>query len=112
MPRVTPNPEFPISTLSLRKTICVPPSRVNRWITILTAMFMHGSWSHILENMVLLWAFGPEVEDAMNPIRYLAFHARADRAQPQLDGSEPGRKWSNCRGDGRMVLNRVGQLLT
>ena len=44
------------------------------WITILTAMFMHGSWSHILGNMVFLWAFGPEIEDAMNPLRYLVFY--------------------------------------
>ena len=36
-------------------------------ITILTALFMHASWSHILGNMVFLWAFGPEIEDAMNP---------------------------------------------
>jgi membrane associated rhomboid family serine protease len=46
----------------------------HRWITILTAMFMHGSWSHIIGNMVFLWAFGPEVEDLMNPRRYLAFY--------------------------------------
>src|SRR5208337_261506 len=44
------------------------------WITIVTAMFMHGSWSHILGNMVFLWAFGPEIEDAMNPRRYLTFY--------------------------------------
>lgn len=44
------------------------------WITLLTAMFMHGSWSHILGNMVFLWAFGPEVEDALNPLRYLIFY--------------------------------------
>jgi membrane associated rhomboid family serine protease len=44
------------------------------WITILTAMFMHGSWSHILGNMVFLWAFGPEMEDTMNPLRYAAFY--------------------------------------
>jgi membrane associated rhomboid family serine protease len=44
------------------------------WITILTAMFMHGSWSHILGNMVYLWAFGPEIEDAMNRLLYLAFY--------------------------------------
>ena len=43
-------------------------------ITILTATFLHGSWSHILGNMVFLWAFGPEIEDAMNPGRYLAFY--------------------------------------
>jgi rhomboid family protein len=44
------------------------------WITILTAMFMHGSWSHIIGNMVFLWAFGPEVEDSMGPRRYAAFY--------------------------------------
>jgi len=46
----------------------------HHWITILTAMFLHGSWSHIVGNMVFLWAFGPEIEDAMNPLRYLAFY--------------------------------------
>jgi len=46
----------------------------HNWITILTAMFMHGSWSHILGNMAFLWAFGPEIENAMNPLRYLAFY--------------------------------------
>jgi membrane associated rhomboid family serine protease len=44
------------------------------WITILTAMFMHAGWMHILGNMVFLWAFGPEVEDAMLRVRYLAFY--------------------------------------
>ncbi len=43
-------------------------------ITILTALFMHASWSHILGNMVFLWAFGPEIEDAMNPWRYATFY--------------------------------------
>jgi len=46
----------------------------HNWITILTAMFMHGSWSHIIGNMVFLWAFGPEIEDAMGRGRYLAFY--------------------------------------
>jgi len=46
----------------------------HHWITILTAMFLHGSWSHIIGNMVFLWAFGPEIEDAMNPRRYAAFY--------------------------------------
>ena len=44
------------------------------WITILTAMFMHGGWMHIIGNMVFFWAFGPAIEDAMGPIRYLAFY--------------------------------------
>jgi len=58
------------------KWAAVPANIVagHHWITILTAMFLHGSWSHILGNMVFLWAFGPEIEDLMNPLRYLAFY--------------------------------------
>ena len=44
------------------------------WVTIFTAMFMHASWSHILGNMVFFWAFGPEIEEAMNPLRYSLFY--------------------------------------
>jgi membrane associated rhomboid family serine protease len=44
------------------------------WITIITAMFMHGGWMHIIGNMVFLKAFGPEIEDAMGPLRYIAFY--------------------------------------
>jgi membrane associated rhomboid family serine protease len=43
-------------------------------ITVLTGMFMHAGWLHILGNMVFLWAFGPEIEDAMNPLRFLLFY--------------------------------------
>jgi membrane associated rhomboid family serine protease len=43
-------------------------------ITIITAMFMHAGWLHILGNMVFLWAFGPVIEDAMGRMRYLAFY--------------------------------------
>jgi membrane associated rhomboid family serine protease len=42
--------------------------------TIVTSMFMHASWSHIIGNMIFLWAFGPEIEDVMNPWRYAAFY--------------------------------------
>lgn len=44
------------------------------YITILTGMFMHGGWSHILGNMIFLWAFGPEIEDTMGRGRYLVFY--------------------------------------
>jgi len=46
----------------------------HHWVTLLTSMFMHGGWMHIIGNMVFLWAFGPEIEDAMGPFRYLAFY--------------------------------------
>lgn len=44
------------------------------WATLLTSMFLHGGWSHIIGNMVFLWAFGPEIEDAMGPARYVTFY--------------------------------------
>jgi membrane associated rhomboid family serine protease len=43
-------------------------------ITLLTSMFMHASWMHIIGNMIFLWAFGPEIEDAMGRARYLIFY--------------------------------------
>jgi membrane associated rhomboid family serine protease len=43
-------------------------------ITLLTSMFMHASWMHIIGNMVFLWAFGPEIEDAMGHARFLIFY--------------------------------------
>jgi len=43
-------------------------------VTLMTAMFMHGGWLHIIGNMVFLWAFGPEIEDAMSRPGYLAFY--------------------------------------
>jgi len=43
-------------------------------ISWITAMFMHGSWDHILGNMLFLFIFGKNVEDAFGPLRYLAFY--------------------------------------
>jgi rhomboid family protein len=42
--------------------------------TIFTSMFMHGSVSHIAFNMLFLWIFGDNVEDAMGHLRYFAFY--------------------------------------
>jgi membrane associated rhomboid family serine protease len=46
----------------------------HHWITLITAMFMHAGWMHIIGNMVFLWAFGPQIEDAMGSLRYLVFY--------------------------------------
>lgn len=43
-------------------------------LTILTSMFVHGSWSHILGNMLFLWIFGNNVEDYLGHARYLLFY--------------------------------------
>ena len=47
-----------------------------RW-TILSSMFIHGGWLHILGNMLFLWIFGDNVEDAMGHVRYAAFYLLA-----------------------------------
>jgi membrane associated rhomboid family serine protease len=43
-------------------------------VSWITAMFLHGSWDHILGNMLFLAIFGKNVEDAFGPIRYLLFY--------------------------------------
>ena len=43
-------------------------------VSWITAMFMHGSWDHILGNMLFLAIFGKNVEDAFGHLRYLAFY--------------------------------------
>jgi membrane associated rhomboid family serine protease len=46
----------------------------HQWIRLVTAMFLHSGWLHIIGNMIFLWAFGPEMEDAMGRARYLIFY--------------------------------------
>ncbi len=43
-------------------------------ITLLTSMFMHAGWLHIIGNMIYFWSFGPEIEDAMGRVRFLLFY--------------------------------------
>jgi rhomboid family protein len=43
-------------------------------VSWITAMFLHGSWDHILGNMLFLAVFGKNVEDAFGSLRYLAFY--------------------------------------
>lgn len=44
------------------------------WPTLVTSMFLHGGWMHLLSNMLFLWIFGDNVEDRMGHARYLAFY--------------------------------------
>lgn len=43
-------------------------------ITLLTSMFLHGGWSHIIGNMVFLYVFGDNIEDVMGHLQYLLFY--------------------------------------
>ena len=52
----------------------VTGSQPSTWLTIFPAMFMHGGFLHIIGNMLFLWIFGNNVEDAMGPLKFLAFY--------------------------------------
>jgi membrane associated rhomboid family serine protease len=43
-------------------------------LSVLTAMFLHGGWLHLLGNMLFLWIFGNNVEDRMGHLRFLLFY--------------------------------------
>jgi len=47
----------------------VPPE-----FTLVSYMFLHGGWEHIIGNMIYLWVFGDDIEDALGPLRFLAFY--------------------------------------
>src|SRR3972149_3100891 len=44
------------------------------WSTVFTSMFLHGGWFHIINNMLVLFVFGDNVEARMGGIRYLIFY--------------------------------------
>jgi membrane associated rhomboid family serine protease len=69
-------------------------------LSVITAMFVHGSWAHLLGNMLFLWIFGNNVEDRLGRVRYLLFYlvcgyaagygfalAEASSAQPLIGAS-------------------------
>ena len=47
---------------------------IPRFASPITSMFLHGGWMHLLGNMLFLWIYGDNVEDAMGHARYLAFY--------------------------------------
>jgi membrane associated rhomboid family serine protease len=52
--------------------------------TVFTSMFMHGGWIHILGNMLFLWIFGNNVEDALGKVRFLLWYVAGGIAATAL----------------------------
>lgn len=67
---VIPYEVFTLSDIELRNV--VPPP-----FTIVTSMFLHGGLWHIAFNLLFLWIFGNNVEDALGRVRFLAFYVAA-----------------------------------
>jgi membrane associated rhomboid family serine protease len=63
---------IPYEALTLRDV--GPPDIVPPPLTVFTSMFLHGSFAHIGGNMLFLWIFGNNVEDALGHVRFLAFY--------------------------------------
>jgi len=51
-----------------------PPFAKTPFLSVLTAMFLHGGWLHLLGNMLFLYVFGNNVEDRLGRVRYLLFY--------------------------------------
>ena len=47
---------------------------VGDFITVFTAMFMHGGWMHLIGNMLYLWIFGDNVEDRLGHAKFIVFY--------------------------------------
>jgi membrane associated rhomboid family serine protease len=83
IPREITDPDFDLQAQGCGQLEASP------WLTLFTSMFMHGGLLHLGGNMLFLWIFGNNVEDAMGPIRFLVFYVlsglAADAAQILVD---------------------------
>jgi membrane associated rhomboid family serine protease len=72
---------------------CVVDNDSINYLTPLLAIFLHGSWMHILGNALFFWIFGRAIEDTMGPMRFLAFYLlcglAAGAAQIAVNPSSP-----------------------
>ena len=64
-----PGTSVPLS----RELACVVDPEPS-YLTLVTSMFMHGGWFHLLGNMLFLWVFGNNIEDAMGHGRFVVFY--------------------------------------
>jgi membrane associated rhomboid family serine protease len=50
------------------------PTNIPVYLTLITSMFMHGSWAHLGGNMLYLWIFGDNIENRLGHKRYIIFY--------------------------------------
>ncbi len=62
------------ATLLQGKTLAPDIYLIPAELTLLTSMFLHGGWMHLIGNMLYLWIFGNNVEDAMGHTRFIIFY--------------------------------------
>ena len=62
------------SIMTPRGPVVLCQDAVGGWHTVLTSIFLHGGWFHLIGNMLFLWVFGNNVEDAMGHGRFVVFY--------------------------------------
>jgi membrane associated rhomboid family serine protease len=62
------------SRIALGPELYCPVETSTAWTNIVSSMFMHGGWFHLIGNMWFLWIFGNNVEDAMGHVRFVIFY--------------------------------------
>lgn len=64
-----------VTPYEITNRVDIPPEISHPvWVTIFTSMFLHGGWLHIIGNMMYLWIFGDNVEDAFGHFWFLVFY--------------------------------------
>ena len=64
----------PNTQIAVAQNLTCPIDGQGQLSTLVSSMFMHGGWFHIIGNMLFLWVFGDNVEDVMGPFRFAAFY--------------------------------------
>lgn len=66
--------DFGMIPIVVRNLYPQPVPWLPDWATLITYAFLHADWLHLLTNMLFLWIFGDNIEDAMGHVRFLAFY--------------------------------------
>ena len=74
---------------------------VPAWATLLTSMFLHGGWFHLIGNMLFLWIFGNNIEDVLGRGRFLFFYLLRRRGGADAGLFEHGFACADGRGERR-----------
>lgn len=66
--------DFGMIPIVVRNLYPQPVPWLPDWATLVTYMFLHASWLHLLSNMLFLWVFGDNIEDALGHFKFLVFY--------------------------------------
>lgn len=66
--------EYGMIPIVVRDIVQQPVPWLPDWANLVTYSFLHGDWLHLLSNMLFLWIFGDNIEDALGHVKFLAFY--------------------------------------